>query len=103
MIAYQRDWHLPGPALDVIFAVGAAGTLAAPRPRRTVLPAWATAVTLLVFPIASADFDCRHVPPAAPFACLPAGLALAGAAGAVSRWWGSRGSRRRGSGPATAP
>ncbi|MBX6767364.1 MAG: hypothetical protein IRY90_09475, partial [Actinomadura rubrobrunea] len=48
MIAYQRHWHLPGPALGVIFAVGAAGTLAAPRLRRTVLPAWAAAATLLV-------------------------------------------------------
>ncbi|MEU6035592.1 phospholipid carrier-dependent glycosyltransferase [Actinomadura sp. NPDC047616] len=103
MIDYQRDRYLPGPVLGVIFAVGAAGTLLAPRLRRTVLLAWATAVTLLVFPIASADFDYRYVLPATPFACLAAGLFLAALGGAVSRWWGSRGARRRDSDPATAP
>ncbi|GLZ11238.1 hypothetical protein Acsp04_14730 [Actinomadura sp. NBRC 104425] len=103
MVAYQRNVYLPGPALGVIFVVGAAGTLLAPRLRRTVLLAWATAATLLVFPLASADFDYRYVLPATPFACLAAGLFLAALCAAVSRRRGSRDERRGDSDPATAP
>jgi hypothetical protein len=42
----------------------------------SMLPA-ATAVVLLVFPIAVADFDYRYLLPVLPFACLAAGLAFA--------------------------
>ena len=38
---------------------------------------WATAVVLLVFPIAVADFDYRYLLPVLPFASLAAGLAFA--------------------------
>ncbi|MFC5181104.1 phospholipid carrier-dependent glycosyltransferase [Actinomadura harenae] len=113
MIAYQDRVHLPGPALGVLFAVGAVAVL---RRGRTALLALGTATTLLVFPIASADFDYRYVLPVLPFLCLAAGLVLApgngngpGGAGAVhqwiraSRWWGIPGSRRRGTGPASGP
>ncbi|QXJ24923.1 phospholipid carrier-dependent glycosyltransferase [Actinomadura graeca] len=122
MIGYQGRYGLPGPALAAAFAAGGAGVLLARRRRREVLLAWGTAVTLLVFPIASADFDYRYVVPPMPFACLAAGLALSAlrARGdgpgrgvpdaeeedeekSVSRWWGSRGSRRRDSDPATVP
>jgi hypothetical protein len=42
----------------------------------SMLP-WVTAVVLLVFPIAAADFDYRYLLPVLPFACLAAGLAFA--------------------------
>ncbi len=38
---------------------------------------WSTAVVLLLFPVAAADFDYRYLLPVLPFACLAAGLALA--------------------------
>jgi hypothetical protein len=38
---------------------------------------WVTAVALLVFPIAIADFDYRYLIPVIPFAALAAGLAFA--------------------------
>ena len=38
---------------------------------------WITAVVLLVFPIATADFDYRYLLPPLPFACLAAALAFA--------------------------
>jgi len=115
MINYQKRYFLPGPALGAVFALGGVAVLVARRRRREVLLAWGTAVALLVFPIASADFDYRYVVPAMPFACLALGLGLSafrapraglqpGATDAeggksaeksVSRWWGSRGSRHR--------
>ncbi|MGK5552345.1 phospholipid carrier-dependent glycosyltransferase [Actinomadura kijaniata] len=113
--AYERAVTLPGPVLGAVFAAGGLG-VALGRRRRAVLLVWGTAVTLLVFPIASADFDYRYVVPATPFACLALGLALtprtdrdSGRAGrwtrpgGLSRWWGSPGSPRRGSGRASAP
>jgi len=46
-------------------------------PRGTTMLPWVTAVGLLVFPIAIADFDYRYLLPAIPFACLAAGLSFA--------------------------
>jgi hypothetical protein len=46
-------------------------------PRAGSMLPWATAVVLLVFPIAVADFDYRYLLPVLPFACLAAGLAFA--------------------------
>jgi hypothetical protein len=46
-------------------------------PRGTTMLPWVTAVMLLVFPIAIADFDYRYLIPAIPFACLAAGLSFA--------------------------
>jgi hypothetical protein len=42
----------------------------------SMLP-WVTAVALLVFPIAIADFDYRYLLPVLPFACLAAAMAFA--------------------------
>lgn len=113
LIDYQNNVYLPGPALGAIFVVGVIAVL---RRGRTAFLAVGTAATLLVFPIATADFDYRYVMPVLPFACLAAALLFAprngdgpGGAGAVyqwaraSRWWGIPGSRRRGTGPASGP
>ena len=50
----------------------------------SMLP-WVTAVVLLVFPIAVADFDYRYLLPVLPFACLAAALAFAPARIRVAR------------------
>jgi hypothetical protein len=44
---------------------------------------WMTAIVLLVFPVAVADFDYRYLLPVLPFAGLAAGLAFAPAAAAT--------------------
>lgn len=98
---YQRVVFTYGPLLAVIFLIGLGGwfsvtarrrgpglksLLAADtlrslrlhwRPRGTSMLPWWSAVALLVFPIAVADFDYRYLIPAIPFAALAAGLAFA--------------------------
>jgi len=98
---YQRVVFTYGPLLAVIFLVGLGGlfevtarrrgtgirsVLSAQtllslrlhwRPRGTTMLPWVTAVALLVFPIAIADFDYRYLIPVIPFAALAAGLAFA--------------------------
>jgi len=46
-------------------------------PRGTTMLPWISAVVLVVFPVAIADFDYRYLIPSIPFACLAAGLAFA--------------------------
>ena len=79
---YQRLFYTSGPLFGLIMAAGL-GTLVQIRrrplrltwhPAGSALP-WATAVTLLVFPIATADFDYRYLLPVLPFACLAAAQA----------------------------
>jgi hypothetical protein len=96
VLAYNRVFFTWGPLLGLIFLVGLGGVLAVRRRgwsarrawdvrmlrvrwqvRGTSMLPWITAVTMLVFPIAIADFDYRYVLPALPFACLAAGLAFA--------------------------
>jgi hypothetical protein len=110
MRRYQERVFLPGPALGALLLAGAVGIVVAHRRRTAALTAWSAAATLLVFPIATADFDYRYVVPTLPFACLAAGLALTPlqdlgrvATRRLTRWWGSRGSPRRDSDPATEP
>jgi hypothetical protein len=85
---YQRVFYTYGPLFGLIMLTGLGGVLRL-RLRRGRLPRlswsprigsmlpWATAVVLLVFPIAVADFDYRYLLPVLPFACLAAGLAFA--------------------------
>jgi len=88
MVGYQRVFYTYGPLFGLIMITGLGGVLRL-RLRRRRLPRlswsprtgsmlpWATAVVLLVFPIAVADFDYRYLLPVLPLACLAAGLAFA--------------------------
>jgi Dolichyl-phosphate-mannose-protein mannosyltransferase len=88
MVVYQRVFYTYGPLFGLIMLTGLGGVLRLrfrrgrlPRlswsPRTGSMLPWATAVVLLVFPIAVADFDYRYLLPVLPFACLAAGLAFA--------------------------
>jgi hypothetical protein len=99
---YERVFYTYGPLFGLILLTGLGGVLRIRRPRgrhprlawaprlewapRTgsMLP-WVTAVVLLVFPIAVADFDYRYLLPVLPFACLAAALAFAPARIRVAR------------------
>ena len=81
----ERLFYTYGPLFGLILVTGLGGVvrvrrepLRLSRCRRTgsILP-WATAVVLLVFPIAIADFDYRYLLPVLPFACLAAAFAFA--------------------------
>jgi hypothetical protein len=84
----QRILYTYGPLFGLIMLVGLGGLvriegLRERRPRLawsrragSMLP-WVTGVVLLVFPIATADFDYRYLLPVLPFAGLAAGLAFA--------------------------
>ena len=85
---YQRVFYTYGPLFGLILLTGLGGVLRIRRrpgrwptlawsPRAGSMLPWATAVVLLVFPIAVADFDYRYLLPVLPFACLAAGLAFA--------------------------
>lgn len=98
---YQRVVFTYGPLLALIFLIGLGGVVSVSARRRgqglrsawslatlrslrlhwsrrgtTMLP-WFSAVALLIFPIAIADFDYRYLIPVIPFACLAAGLSFA--------------------------
>ncbi len=76
--AYERLVYTYGPLFGLIMIAGLGGVirvrrrppgLAWSRRGSSMLP-WATAVVLLVFPIAIADFDYRYLVPVLPFAGL---------------------------------
>jgi hypothetical protein len=73
---YQRFVFLPGQVLALIMATGLIG-LIIPR-RRTAAAAllWASAVILIVLPIAEHEYTYRYVLPAVPLACVAAAIAL---------------------------
>lgn len=84
---YQDVARLPGTVLLAVLLApplaagarrlrrGAGGPRHRYGPAGWTLP-WATAVTLLVVPAATAEFDYRYVLPAVPAACLAAAIAL---------------------------
>jgi hypothetical protein len=88
---YERLFYTYGPLFGLILLTGLGGVIRFRRsdPSRklpvrlvwsrragSMLP-WVTAVTLLLFPIAVADFDYRYLLPVLPLACLAAALAFA--------------------------
>ena len=85
---YERVFYTWGPLFGLIMLCGLGGVvrieglrerqprLAWSRRAGSMLP-WVTAVVLLVFPIAAADFDYRYLLPVLPFAGLAAALAFA--------------------------
>jgi hypothetical protein len=75
--AYQKYVFTPGPLLGAAVLAGLCG-LARFRRRLggAVTFPWAVAVTLLLFPIATADFSYRYLLPVLPFAFLAAALAF---------------------------
>ena len=86
--AYERVFYLYGPLFGLIMVLGLGGIVRITRrpgqglaiERRRDGPSmmpWVSAVVLLIFPIAVADFDYRYLLPVVPFACLAAGLAFA--------------------------
>ena len=85
ILGYERLFYTWGPLFGVIMVMGLGGVLRVQRrplrlrwsPRTGSMLPWVTAVVLLVFPIATADFDYRYLLPVLPFACLAAGLAFA--------------------------
>ena len=94
---YQRIFYTYGPLFGLILFTGLGGVVRIRRrqapgtrpgltwsPRTGSMLPWVTAVVLLVFPIAVADFDYRYLLPVLPFACLAAGLAFAPARPAPS-------------------
>jgi hypothetical protein len=82
---YQRFFYLRGTLLGVILLIGFAAIVRSwlgggIRHLRgwggpALLP-WLTAVTMLLVPVATDDFDLRYVVPAVPVACLAAALAF---------------------------
>jgi hypothetical protein len=81
---YQRVIFTWGPLFGLIMIVGLGVVIRIQRrpwrlrwaPRMGSMLPWLTAVVLLVFPIAAADFDYRYLIPVIPFACLAAGLSF---------------------------
>jgi hypothetical protein len=89
LVSYQRYVYLPGTLLGVILLVGLAAIITrwlirGPGGRRPPPGAglsWTFAVTILLVPAMTADFDLRYLVPAVPAACLAAALAFAPRAG----------------------
>jgi len=82
---YERLFYTPGPLFGLILLTGLGAVMRIRRRlpylvwrrRATSMLPWVTAVVLLVFPVAVADFDYRYLLPVLPFACIAAGLAFA--------------------------
>jgi hypothetical protein len=85
ILGYERIFNTLGPLFGIIMVIGLGGVVTIERRpwrlrwrrRQGSMFPWVTAVVLLVFPIATADFDFRYLLPVIPFACLAAGLSFA--------------------------
>jgi hypothetical protein len=90
LVSYQRYVYLRGTLLGVILLGGLAAMVVRRRFGGVFGSglAWAFAVTILLVPPLTADFDLRYLVPAVPPACLAAALACAPPVngGAQRRW-----------------
>jgi hypothetical protein len=85
ILGYERLINTLGPLFAIILLVGLGGVVTITRRpwrlrrrrRHGSMFPWITAVVLLIFPIATADFDHRYLLPSIMFACLAAGLSFA--------------------------
>ena len=76
--AYQRRVFTPGPLFGLALLAGLCGVIRFwRRLGGDVVFPWVTAATLLLAPIATADFSYRYVIPVMPFTFLAAALAFA--------------------------
>jgi len=76
LVSYQNWIYLRGTLLGLILLGGLAAMIVRRRAAGAAL-AWAFALTLLLVPPLTADFDLRYLIPAVPVACLAAALACA--------------------------
>ena len=87
LVTYQRYVYLRGTLLGVILLAALAAMIVRRRAGGAGLP-WAFAMTILLVPPLTADFDLRYLVPAVPVACLAAALAFApGPGGPAQRRW----------------
>jgi hypothetical protein len=73
---YQDHIHLPGPIFALILLAGLAGLFTRRTRSAAGLLAWASAVVLLVVPVAEHEYTYRYVIPAVPLAFLAAALTV---------------------------
>lgn len=86
MRVYQRYIYTYGPLVALMLLIGTGGLIRFWRRfGGPVLLPWAVAVVLLVFPIATVDFDYRYLLAVLPMAGLAAGLAFAPAQPRMSK------------------
>jgi hypothetical protein len=76
MDEYQHIVFLPGPVFALIMLTGLAGIILARRRTAVAVLLWASAVILMVLPIAEHEYTYRYVLPVVPLACIAAALAL---------------------------
>lgn len=73
---YQKVIYLPGPVFGAILLVGLAGLLIPTRRTSVAALLWASAVVLIVVPVAEHEYDPRYLIPAVPLGCMAAALAF---------------------------
>jgi hypothetical protein len=76
MNVYQHIVFLPGPVFALIMLTGLAGIILPRRRTAVAVLLWASAVILMVLPIAEHEYTYRYVLPAVPLACIAAAIAL---------------------------
>lgn len=73
---YQKAIYLPGPVFGAILLVGLVGLLIPKRRSAAAVLLWASAIVLIVVPVAEHEYDPRYLIPAVPLGCMAAALAF---------------------------